>query len=98
MSLECVYCEAELVYEDSYGSLAALRGESKLTGDIYRCPNHEGFEEEEVALSYLRESGETFESLGITGWEEIYCDSCTHYVSGSFYTDSNGNLQEGYPC
>jgi len=26
------------------------------------------------------------------------CDSETFNVAGSFYTDNNGNLHEGYPC
>lgn len=30
--------------------------------------------------------------------EDETCDSCMHFVSGSFYTDEYGNLHAGYPC
>ena len=100
--MECTYCESELTYEGPYGkgNLAAQEkygyGWEK-HGDIYRCPNSDGFNSKEEADAYLKEIGETLNSLGLESWEELVCDSATHNVSGSFYTN-NDNLKEGYPC
>ena len=108
--MECPYCGAELICEDSYGrgmreSFYGTAGNGihypstyEHLGDIYSCPHHEGFESEEEALEYLKTTNETLESLGIESWEEVCCDSCCHSVSGSFYTDSRDELHEGYPC
>lgn len=81
----CPHCGAELDWEDSY-----FRNfmREKL-GDIYRCPNHQGFPDEESARAYDAETPD---------WREIACGSSVHHVSGSFYTDKAGNLHEGYPC
>lgn len=97
--MECTHCNTELIQTDSWGSRDyILHGDqSGKRGDIFKCPSAEGFETEELALAYLEESGESFESLGITSWEEVVCYSSTSYVSGGFYTDGN-NLKEGYPC
>lgn len=93
--MECPYCGAELVYEDSYGSIQELnRGTPK--GHIYRCPNHQGFADPESARAYFidveqREPSE--EELA-----EYTCGSSVHHVSGSFYTEPSGRLRDGYPC
>ena len=81
----CPHCGAELQWEDSY-----FRNfmREKL-GDIYRCPNHEGFPDEEAALAYEPDA---------KNWEDVVCESAVHHVSGSFYTDTAGHLREGYPC
>lgn len=93
--MECQYCGAELEWEDSYGnSDYIIYGDANgKGGDIYRCPNHEGFEDKEDAIQYAKEN-----SLEFDNWEEICCDSSCHHVSGSFYTDKQGDLYEGYPC
>jgi hypothetical protein len=96
--MECPYCGAELVYEDYYyrGNHAAYeKGYTniEILGDIYHCSNHEGFENEEDAIKYAEENNVEYEN-----WEEIVCESACLSVSGSFYTDKQGNLHEGYPC
>lgn len=95
--MECPYCHHELRYDGPYGRFAAHQDEKKM-GEIYRCPNHEGFESEEDAMKYLESEGRTLESEGYSSWEEAACWSSTHSVSGSFYTDLNENLHDGYPC
>lgn len=101
--MECTYCNAELMYNGPYGkgNMAAQEkygyGWQK-TGYIFTCSNADGFDTEEESKEYLKEINETLESLGINSWEELVCDSNCHNVSGSFYTDSNDNLKEGYPC
>lgn len=91
--MECTYCEAELNQEDTWW--LGIPGKGEYQGEILRCPNHEGFESEEEAREY--DDG-TSEDGYIEDWEEIVCDSATHHVSGSFYTDKQGGLHEGYPC
>lgn len=96
--MECPYCDAELVYHDYYGkrdhnTLSGIRR----TGDIFKCPNHEGFDTQEEAEEYALNAGyATGEDLNKEGWEEIVCDSAI--FNGCFYTDANDNLREGYPC
>lgn len=80
------------------GSLSALLGEVPLNGHIFRCPNHQGFDSEKEAMSYLDDIGETLTSLGVNSWEDVCCDSCCHRVSGSFCSDRQDNLHNGYPC
>lgn len=92
---ECPYCGAELVYEDSWGSLTELN-QGRPKGHIYRCPNHQGFSSMEEALLYMTEIGEEVEEGSDPS--TICCDSCVHHVSGSFYTTSSGELVNGYPC
>ena len=102
--MECIYCGAELDWEDSYGNKSYIIYGDKdgKSGDIYRCPNHEGFESKDDLLNYLEIKESDLDKYckdnGFDSWEEIACESCTHSVSGSFYTDSSGNLYEGYPC
>lgn len=96
--MECPECGDELSYHDTYGKTQYAdhyyiypRSWIKRTGDIYHCPNREGFEEEESALEYAKEKGIEFEN-----WEYIVCESAC--FNGFFYTDCNDNLKEGYPC
>jgi len=85
MSHTCPHCNAELRHEDTY----FRNFMRERLGDIYRCPNHEGFPSEEEAREFDPET---------TDWTEIVCHSAVHHVSGSFYTDKQDNLHEGYPC
>lgn len=93
--MECPYCGCELEWEDSYGNnnYIIYGDENGKSGDIYRCPNHEGFETKEEAIEYAAENNIEYDT-----WVDIVCDSSCHNVSGSFYTDKQGNLYEGYPC
>ncbi len=102
--MECPYCNAELVWEDSYGTAEYIiyGNENYKFGDIYKCPNRDGFETQEEVLEYFDMTEEELPKYltnhGLDSWEEISCDSCMFSVSGSFYTDKQGNLHEGYPC
>jgi len=90
--MQCSHCQAELVYEDTY-FLGPVSNGNKL-GEIYRCPNHEGFATEEEAREYQSGTNDGQPE----DWEEIVCLSAVYNVSGTFYTDLQGNLHEGYPC
>jgi hypothetical protein len=90
----CEHCGAELVYSDSYGRFQGGQMTDK-AGDIYRCPNHEGFSSEEEARAYEAEGGDGEVTVD---WTEITCHSSVHHVSGSYYTDRAGRLHPGYPC
>lgn len=90
MSHHCPHCGASLVYEDSYGRIRGGYMEVK-RGEIYRCPNHQGFSSPEEALAYEP-------STPAEQWEEVVCGSAVHHVSGSYYTDEADRLHEGYPC
>lgn len=102
--LECPYCREELIHEDSFGTLEALRGNEPLNGDIYRCQNHEGFQDKDLTECYVQ--NQDYPTLkdymldnGVDSWEDIFCDSSVHNVSGTFYVYRNdGILREGYPC
>lgn len=102
--MECPYCGAEFEWEDSYGTKDYIiyGDERGKTGDIYRCPNHEGFKNLEEVLEYIDGNEDSLEEYcndhGISTWDEVTCDSGCHHVSGCFYTDRQGNLHEGYPC
>lgn len=95
--MECPLCNAELENRGAWGYLA-LHQSGEVLGHTFRCPNAEGFENEEFANDYLTKESETLESLGLSSWEELTCPSSMHHVSGSFYTDKQGNINEGYPC
>ncbi|CAM0064338.1 hypothetical protein VPHK406_0232 [Vibrio phage K406] len=99
MSHECPYCNAELVYEDTWGVGAHWIRDNNPEGEIYRCPNHEGFEEEEEAVTYLKQEDQ-YDAFFTShfSWDEVMCESNIHNVSGMFYTDRSGDLKEGYPC
>lgn len=92
---ECPYCGAELEQTDSYGNKEYIIYDNQKgkQGDIFSCPNRDGFSSEEEAKKYAEEN-----SIEYSSWEEICCESNSHNVSGSFYTDKDGNLHNGYPC
>jgi hypothetical protein len=106
----CPYCNAELKYEDEYyrgrpgryinggspspiGYYSEQTSDYKVLGEIYRCPNHSGFEYEEDAVFYAQNNNIEYEN-----WEDIVCESSCFSVSGSFYTNERGDLNDGYPC
>jgi len=89
--MECPYCGSELKYHDYYGKGNPFRSDFKKSGDIYQCQNSFGFNSEEEARIYEKEN-----NLCCEDWMEIVCESYCH--NGSFYTDTNDNLREGYPC
>ncbi len=95
MSYECIYCGAGLTYEDTWGAGPYWICNNDPEGEIYRCPNHNGFDTEEVALEYVVDFGaDPYEG----SWEDVVCDSSCHHVSGMFHTDRSGELKEDYPC
>jgi len=98
--MECPYCNSELEHTDSFGnSNYILRGDQNgKSGDIFKCPNHEGFEDENEAKNYLEKEKVSIEDLGFESLSDVVCQSSEHYVSGSFYTDRQENLHNGYPC
>ncbi|MEH7186512.1 hypothetical protein [Bacillus toyonensis] len=95
--MECPHCGAELEYNSFYyrGNMAA--GDYEKLGDIYKCSNYQGFEDEEDAKEYAESNnieigeGKDFETL-----EEVCCQSAEW--DGNFYTDMHDELYEGYPC
>lgn len=103
--MECIYCGEALIQEDSYGNrdyicYGDINGKA---GDIYKCPNNEGFKNVNDTMEYIDansidELEEYLRSNCLETWEEIVCESSCHRVSGSFYTDRKDNLHEGYPC
>lgn len=99
MSYECSYCNSELEHHDTWGVGVYWMRENKPEGEIFKCPNAEGFEDEETAIEYLKQEG-GYDEMFIKhcSWEDIVCESNCHHVSGSFYTDRSGDLKEGYPC
>lgn len=94
--MECPICNAELEDKGAYGYLASHQS-GEILGYTYKCPNSEGFESKEEAMQFLEISNQTMESIGVAEWEEITCDSSMFSVCGSFYTDKQDNLHEGYP-
>lgn len=97
--MDCPYCGTELKYHDYYGQ--KIRTEHyyihhqswiEKTGDIYKCPNYEGFDDLGEAKKYQDSHPDTKDLL----LEEVTCDS--YAFNGFFYTDSAGELKEGYPC
>lgn len=107
--MECPYCGAELEYEDYYGHYQHAnhyweypQSWIEKEGEIYHCPNHEGFKSLENVLEYINGNENDLELYlkdhGLDSWEEVVCESSINHVSGSFYTDRSGNLHDGYPC
>jgi hypothetical protein len=85
--MECPYCGSELDQIDTYWR--GIPGKGKFLGTIYKCPFGAGAEEkpvEEQVAERLR--------FG----EVETCPSAAFAVAGSFYTDRQGNLHDGYPC
>lgn len=107
--MECPYCNAELEYEDYYGYYQHAKHHYEhpqswieKEGEIFRCSNHEGFKSLGDVLEYIDGNEDDLElylkDYGLTSWEDVVCESSTHHVSGSFYTDKSGELHDGYPC
>lgn len=97
--MECPYCGAELKLVDYYGKRKFAdhyyeypRSWIDKVGDIYNCPNSDGFDDLDEAQSYQ----ETEEDQTDLELEDVMCYS--DVFNGYFYTDECGNLQEGYPC
>ncbi len=95
--MNCPYCNSELIDGGVYGFLASHQS-GEILGNTYKCPNSEGFETELEAIEYLDLIDSCLEDLGVTTWEDVSCESAVHSVCGSFYTDNNDNLHNGYPC
>lgn len=93
--MNCPYCGAELVYNSFYYRGNYSSGEYEKLGDIYSCPNSEGFEDIELRNSYIEECN-LVKSTDYEDVEEVICESSN--CNGSFYTDNQDNLYEGYPC
>ena len=98
--MECHCCGAELINTDWYGHKVYgehywIESHWEKDGDIFTCPNAEGFEEKEEAVKHIRDMEGSNEYQG-EDWEDMSCYSST--FNGHFYTDSSGNLNEGYPC
>ncbi len=68
------------------------------------CPycNSELIHWDSYGLFFAHQSGEKRGDIFMCpigrGDEEGECESGTFNVAGSFYTDLNNNLNEGYPC
>lgn len=95
--MECPHCRVELNYHSFYykGNMAA--GDYKKIGDIYGCPNSEGFEDVETAKEYAEKNNIGFgEGKEFATIEEVCCKSGEW--NGHFYTEETGELSEGYPC
>lgn len=104
--MECPICSAELEDCGSWGYLAQHQS-GEVLGHTFKCPNAEGFETKEEAYSFLQYYfDEILSRADADKWlkqhndrlGDITCPSSAHSVSGSFYTDKQENLHEGYPC
>ena len=90
--MQCPDCEAEMEHHDTFGKFA--RGVMyQKAGDIYCCPNSEGFGDADELQRYRKVHPE----LDSVKDEAIVCGSAVN--NGTFYTyDGSENLHEGYPC
>ncbi|KLA04837.1 hypothetical protein B4086_5795 [Bacillus cereus] len=95
--MECPHCGAELEYASYwYRGIYGTETYHKL-GDIYKCPNFEGFEDKEEAKAYVETNNlEVGEGKEVETIDEVSCESFS--FNGFFYTDEQDNLHEGYPC
>jgi hypothetical protein len=108
--MECPYCGAELKHVDTYfqgrpggyvnghlphpiGYYSEPTSNYKVLGDIFECPNRDGFEYLEDAQAYKENPNCQNQD---TPDEDVVCDSAA--FKGHFYTDTRGELHEGYPC
>lgn len=94
--MECPHCGKELVYDTYY-----FRGNNtnEVLGHIFKCPNVEGFEEQEDAIAFVKENNLKIGDGPDCDFEDAESICCTSACfNGFFYTDSNDNLNEGYPC
>ena len=97
--MECPNCGCELHFSSSFGNrdYIVYGDQSGKVGEIFECPNHDGFEDDpNEAQKYLEKRGETLESLGLTSIEEVVCEN--GQGGRHYYTDKSGYLHEGYPC
>lgn len=90
--MECPYCGAELTYVDYYGRRKFAehywiypQSWIEKIGDTYKCPNTEGFDNEEEKENFIIYNNA--EDLG----EDTVC------LGDSFYTDERNDLHEGRP-
>ena len=93
----CPICNGYLIDKGAWGYLASHQS-GEVLGHTFICSNAEGFNTKAQAIEYLHSTDQSMDDLGVTEWEEITCDSSMHSVSGSFYTDKQGDLHSGYPC
>jgi len=84
--MECPYCDSELEQIDTWW--LGIPGKGKRMGGIYVCPVGSGQDEKPMAERVAERL-----RYGYDG-----CPSAVFSVAGSFYTDKNGELHEGYPC
>jgi hypothetical protein len=108
--MRCPYCNSDLIYEEEYyrgkpgrnvngsqpypiGYYSEPSSNYKVLGEIFRCPNANGFEDESEAIEYAKNNDIEYSEVS-----EIVCESNCHHVCGSFYTDEDGNLHNGFPC
>jgi len=82
--MECPICGAELEWEDSYGT--GLQ-------ESYYGTGANGIH---YSSSYVKR-GDIYRCPNGQNMNGS-CDSENFSVAGSFYTDSTGTLNEGYPC
>lgn len=96
--MECPYCGCELIQIDTYGRYLNDDKYREINGEILTCPNHEGFEDQDECRKYLEDTGYKPTDKEDSTWMDKCCESSVHNVSGSFYTDKNGCLYNGYHC
>ena len=89
--MECPECGAELCHYDDYGYFAPHQSGEKI-GQIFKCPNFEGFEDAEELKRYRAKHPE----LDTVKDEDIICESAIN--NGRYFTRKNGDLVEGFPC
>lgn len=96
--MECPNCGTELRFLSSFGNGAYIiyGDQSGKVGDIYECPSSDGFEDDELASSYLENIGESLDSLGVDSLGEVSCENAQG--NRHYYTDQSGSLREGHPC
>lgn len=104
--MECPYCNSELDDNGNWGYLASHQS-GQVLGEIFTCNNSGGFESKEACFSFIKMHIEECQTDNdcqewinqeFDSWEDVTCESSSHSVCGSFYTDLNDNLNDGYPC
>lgn len=100
--MECPYCGAELECIDYYGIGNQHKDDFEKLGNVYKCPQIEGFEDiEDVEIffqTYYQMSWDEYvasEDCDENAERDLVCPS--QEFNGYFY-DRNGELFEGYPC
>jgi len=104
--MECPYCGSELESNGNWGYLAQHQS-GEVLGETFTCNNSDGFETKEECYEFLKyhveeiltdADCEKWIKQEFESWEEVTCESSSHSVCGSFYTDKNEELHDGYPC